>query len=137
MRVSFSLHLAGGYTVDGRARPLALTLEGQVPISRDEVPPMAALAGRVDADAIARGQAAEGSLALGRTLHYDLSFPGDDGRTWRLTAAQRLTTRGKPSAFTVARGTLRRGPDVSLPVELRFDPRGDLRRLLASLSLRR
>lgn len=129
MWLAFSIGLAGGY---GDGRPLSLAIEGKLPLGRAR----SELSGTVNAEAIARRRPLRGSLRLGRALAYDLSFTGDDGRNWRLVAEQHLTTAGKPSAFTVARGSLDDG-SVRHRIELRFDPRSDLRRLLASLALRR
>ena len=133
MWLSFAIELSGGYGAEAGGRPLALSMKARMPLrGRAD----GALEGRVRADALAADRPLAGSIRLGRTLRYDVRFTGDDGRSWRLCAEQELSMKGRPAGFTVARGLLS-GENATHPVELRFDPRGDLRRVLASLALSR
>jgi hypothetical protein len=122
-------------------RPMSLTLKarakGFIAFARD---PVARIEGTILLEGFADGASLEGTLAFRlpdqHRLVYDCRFEGNDGRRYRFRAQKELTALAPVQSFTTLSGSLY--DEASREVgraTVRFDLRGDLKKLVRSFRL--
>lgn len=101
----------GGGAADGDARAFSFTVRAHVPqLARHLFDHLANLEGHVDAEGLATRAPLMGTLlinpVLGRTIAYEFSFTGDDGRTYRFAGRKQVTPLHPVESMTHMDGEL-------------------------------
>ena len=136
----FRESLAGSYHTlasPGDEHPMQIRVEAQVEdVLRFALDPTLALTGEIDAHGFADSQPLRGTLALAplrAKIVWDFRFPANDGRDARFHGEVDIDLLRPALTLTQLPGSLYRGETEVARAVLRFDLRGDLLRLLASV----
>ena len=136
----FDETMSGSYArVDApeRSRAMSFTVRAQTDsVGASLKSKRVLLRGTMRAEGLADDVPTEGTLQLStasRRLFYELEFPGNDGRPYRLEGEKRLRLPNLLRSMTVLQGDiLNSAGGVVATAELTFDVRADLLPFLAS-----
>ncbi len=136
----FRESLAGSYHTlasPGDEHPMQIRVEAQVEdVLRFALDPTLALTGEVEARGFADGTPLRGSLTLAPLrgkIVWDFRFPANDGRDARFHGEVDIDLLRPALTLSQLPGSLYLGETEVARAVLRFDLRGDLPRLLASV----
>ena len=130
--------------VDGKERPMSVTIRGQTgPIASFLRRPALLLDGTIEAPGLAEHRPLTGSidathLRADRRLAYAFTFVGDDGAAYSFAGEKSFVRGSLVESFTLLVGVIHDARlDVVAHALLRFDLRGDLVRFAESLRFAR